>query len=402
MLTPNMDLNLPIPGTTFGPAWASDVNTALELVDSHDHTSTKGVRVPSAGLNINATLSFQNQAASNVGELRLTTQTGTGTNNGALRSVNGDLYYRDGVGNNVRITSGGALDASALGAIGGDYGISTALAAFYNANETFVFTRDTNEAAAMDLGPVTIRDTAASALGVTVKSPTSLAAGYQLTLLTGLPASNALLMVTSAGQIYTSVADNTTLEISGSNLRIKDLGVTTAKLADVAVTTAKLADAAVTTAKLGDSAVTQAKLATPVYAISGSSGAFATANSSFTAVTNLSASITATSGRVVEVHVLPADGTNITRVNVSQNNIDFVSGEIQVKRGSTVIAIQRIGIGATDSASGALTTDVGAPGLVAVDTGASGSTTYSIEIRTLAGAPASFSFNHCRLYVVER
>lgn len=54
--------------------------------------------------------------------------------------------------------------------------------------------------------------------------------------------------------------DNSTLEVSSDVVRIKDLGVTTAKIADSAVTTGKINDAAVTTDKINDSAVTTGKI----------------------------------------------------------------------------------------------------------------------------------------------
>ena len=58
------------------------------------------------------------------------------------------------------------------------------------------------------------------------------------------------------------MVDATTLEwdTSGKKIRIKDLGVSTAKLADNAVTTAKILDANVTNAKLVDGAVTTNKI----------------------------------------------------------------------------------------------------------------------------------------------
>lgn len=55
--------------------------------------------------------------------------------------------------------------------------------------------------------------------------------------------------------------DNTTIEISGTTLRVKDAGISAAKLASNAVTTVKINDGAVTTAKLGADAVTGAKIA---------------------------------------------------------------------------------------------------------------------------------------------
>jgi len=58
------------------------------------------------------------------------------------------------------------------------------------------------------------------------------------------------------------VVDATTLEwdTSGKKIRIKDAGVTTAKIADGNVTTVKILDANVTTAKIADNAVTTAKI----------------------------------------------------------------------------------------------------------------------------------------------
>lgn len=56
----------------------------------------------------------------------------------------------------------------------------------------------------------------------------------------------------AAWDVVGAQADGTTLELSGGTIRIKDGGVSTAKLASGAVTTAKLAADAVTGAKIGD------------------------------------------------------------------------------------------------------------------------------------------------------
>lgn len=55
--------------------------------------------------------------------------------------------------------------------------------------------------------------------------------------------------------------DGSTIEINSNALRIKDLGVTTAKLQAGAVTTVKIQDDAVTTSKIIDNAITNAKMA---------------------------------------------------------------------------------------------------------------------------------------------
>jgi hypothetical protein len=49
MATANMNLSLPTVSVTIGPTWATQLNTALETVDVHDHTSGKGVQVPLPG-----------------------------------------------------------------------------------------------------------------------------------------------------------------------------------------------------------------------------------------------------------------------------------------------------------------------------------------------------------------
>jgi hypothetical protein len=60
-------------------------------------------------------------------------------------------------------------------------------------------------------------------------------------------------VVDTAGDVTLNVVvDNSTIEISTNALRVKDLGITTAKLANSAVTTGKIADANVTLAKFQD------------------------------------------------------------------------------------------------------------------------------------------------------
>jgi hypothetical protein len=77
-------------------------------------------------------------------------------------------------------------------------------------------------------------------------------------------ASNGGLVATNAAGPNVTLAinvDTTTVEIVGNVVRLKDLGVGTAKLADSAVTTQKILDANVTNAKIADGAVNTNKLA---------------------------------------------------------------------------------------------------------------------------------------------
>lgn len=105
--------------------------------------------------------------------------------------------------------------------------------------------------------------------------------------------------------------DNVTIEDSGG-LRVKDAGISAAKLATDAVETAKIKDLNVTTGKLAANAVTRAKMESVGQQLSSSSGAFTTTSTSYVDVTNLSVTLT-TTGRPVECRLV-GDGTNSTTV----------------------------------------------------------------------------------------
>lgn len=111
MATTNMNLTLPVVTVTLGPQWATELNAALEVIDEHDHTSGKGKRVPIAGLNINADLNFSNYKISNLYSVQLNSNTSalSGASNASSLSVtNGDLYFTNGSGVAVQLTSGGS------------------------------------------------------------------------------------------------------------------------------------------------------------------------------------------------------------------------------------------------------------------------------------------------------
>lgn len=115
MATPFLNLELPTVSVTLGPQWATEVNAAFEVIDSHDHSSGKGVKVPTAGLNINADLDFNESAALNLKlasfEQRTSSPSGS-TFAGAVSVFNGDLYYTNTSGVAVQVTSGGSIVSS--------------------------------------------------------------------------------------------------------------------------------------------------------------------------------------------------------------------------------------------------------------------------------------------------
>jgi len=109
-----MTLILPTVSATLGPLWASELNTALTLVDSHDHSTGKGVKITPSGLNINADLSLQSNDLTLVRTVALNSQAATlsAADVRSVYSVLGDLYYNNGSGTAVQITSGASVQSS--------------------------------------------------------------------------------------------------------------------------------------------------------------------------------------------------------------------------------------------------------------------------------------------------
>ncbi len=260
MATPNMGLVLPAVGVTIGPTWASELNTALEAVDAHDHTGGNGLPITTQAIAIDADLSFDGHGLEDVARVELVSQAAVSALPSTVYVVAGDLYYNNASGVPVQITTGGSI-AGATGAISGL--VAPASASFDSGTASFRWNANATTRATLDAAALQLRQAGGvSAASITLAAPTGGVTSYTLRLPPTAP-------VTSSGLLYTSTAgasvwirpDGATLEVLGSVLQARDLGITTAKLADLSVTTAKLADLSVTTAKLADLSVTTGKLA---------------------------------------------------------------------------------------------------------------------------------------------
>lgn len=241
-LSPNMSLPVPSVGTTAGPEYANDINASLTLIDQHDHTPGYGVQITPAAININASLDFSDNFAINVSGVTLSTQ-GSTPGNSTIYESGTDLYYVDGLGNNVRITQSGGI-AGSPGSIANL--TSPASASYVSGSSTFVWESNTSIAAHMDFGSAIMRNlTPNSTYALTLQPPAALSANYTITL-PSLPVSARVLSIGTSGTI--------TAGATGV--------IVTADIAALAVTTAKIDSLAVTTAKIADEAVTFSKLAT--------------------------------------------------------------------------------------------------------------------------------------------
>lgn len=117
-VTPNMNMTLPTPEVTIGPLWAQILNTALGVVDEHDHTEGNGVFITPAAMDINDELDFNNELLFDLLALGLNSQGSSDIGIlGSVQNVVGNLYWVNNAGQAVQITSGSSIISPGSGAI---------------------------------------------------------------------------------------------------------------------------------------------------------------------------------------------------------------------------------------------------------------------------------------------
>jgi hypothetical protein len=204
--TPNMGLVLPVPGSESGPAWAQEINSALNVVDGHNHAGV-GVQLTPASLNINADLSLNDNNLTNANAVEfipLPLAPSSGLFLSSVFVVSGELYYRDSSNNTVKLTNAGSVNAAA----GNITGLSSPAAVTYSGgNYTF-------QSSATNLSSVTA---SAASLGatvsgtkVTVQPPSVLANSYTVSLPTALPAGTSnVVTLDNSGNLSTNAVTGT-------------------------------------------------------------------------------------------------------------------------------------------------------------------------------------------------
>lgn len=111
--TPNMNLVKPDVLSTPAPTWASLLNAVIDAIDSHDHSSGKGVKITPSGLNISSDLSIGSNNLTAIRTTRfnnLSSWSPSASDLACFYVLNNEIYFRDGVGNNVKITDNGSLN----------------------------------------------------------------------------------------------------------------------------------------------------------------------------------------------------------------------------------------------------------------------------------------------------
>lgn len=187
--TPNMNLTLPEVLVTSGPTYATQINNALDVIDAHDHSSSKGLKITPLGLNINQDLSLSLNQLVDVKAVKLTAQASVATL-GALYVKGVDLYYRDLSNNEIRLTASSQIDVSSVGAITGL--TSPAVASFSSAAATFAYQATATTYAKQLIGDVTLfspSGVVGTVQGVTLKADAA-TISYDLRLPVGAAAAN--------------------------------------------------------------------------------------------------------------------------------------------------------------------------------------------------------------------
>ncbi len=200
IISPNMQMPVPIVGQDPGEDWANNVNACLSAIDIHNHTAGQGVPITPAAININADLAMNNNNLISIRTARFQVQTSTPSDPsdlGELFVLGADLYYIDVAGNVVRITQGGNV----TGATGTITGLPSGTASASFAAGTFTFQQATNTPASMNFGPIKIGQPVSSGFGVTISPAVSQAANYALSLPPALPTVTSLVATDTSGNL---------------------------------------------------------------------------------------------------------------------------------------------------------------------------------------------------------
>lgn len=361
-----MGLPVPVVGSEAGPNYALDVNSCMTIIDQHNHSPGSGVQITPAGLNINASLSFGGNFGIAIGGLTLTAQSVTPAINTVYESGT-DLFFVDGLGNNVRITQAGAV-AGTPGSIANL--VPPATATYVAGSSTFVWQSNASIAANMDFGVAIMRNLSPnSTFALTLQPPAALSSNYSITLPT-LPGSTSLLSIDSSGNI--AAAFSVSGGLNGS--AITPGTITATQIANSTITSTQIATNTIATANYADGSVTNVKRAPCNFATSSQSPSTISFTGTLTVIPGLSVSIT-TTGHPVYIQC--------------QNGVFNTSGGnalVQIFRDGSAIS----GGGANIAGN---TTQPG-PIISFFDQPSAGTHTYDIRAQNGSSSPAATAANN--------
>lgn len=217
---PSMGLTLPTRGPSGAGLWGDTDDANLGLLDVHDHSTGKGVKITPSGLNINADLPFSAlYAPTQLHRVQFSAIAGAALTGAQRKSlfvsdgtggmVANELYYLTNAGASVQITNGSALNVGSFaGTIGGDYAGVGAQLNYTDSSKTYDFkesTADSHGWARLQCGGIRLIEfNTTETFFVAHIAPSALAASYTATWPTALPGSQTLAQIDATGQIIFS------------------------------------------------------------------------------------------------------------------------------------------------------------------------------------------------------
>lgn len=400
-----MSLPIPSAGQEPGPQYASDVNNSFTIVDGHTHNPGSGVQITTSGLNINADLLINNNNLTLVRSTRFQPQGSPlsgAMDLGCVYESGVDLYYNDGNGNQIRITSGGAI----VGTAGSISGLVPPASASYNTGSgTFIWQSGATIPANMDFASAIFRNMTAGSNGVTVSAPAALGSNYTLVLPTIPGTTNFVSLDTSGNLAAVWNVDNTTINFTGNNIQIKPgsigqtqfsspLNITGVQLDPSANILGTQLDplANILGTQLDPAAnILRSQIEIPGQQLSPSSGAFATASGGGAFVPGLSINIT-TEGNPVIVGIMANPGSNDAYISGSTSGVNNYGSLRVIRSGATVTMGTVPGITGGD-------TIVVSPSFQGIDVVGAG--TYNYTLQLVGGSGMLVSVNNIVLFAYE-
>jgi microcystin-dependent protein len=192
-----MGLTLPVIGIDSGLTWEQDVNSNSTVIDGHNHSPGNGAPIVVTGIDVDADFPFNDNNLTTVRSVRFESQVSpiSGASDLDCLYVSGlDLYYNDGNGNQIRITSGAAVLATTSGISSG-----TATAEFVSS--TLVVDSAVNAPANIKAASYSMGNTGlAGSNYVTLQPPNPVPSNYNITLPT-LPSTTQGLEIDPSGVI---------------------------------------------------------------------------------------------------------------------------------------------------------------------------------------------------------
>lgn len=296
-VTPNMNLILPTVSVTSGPEWADLLNSALTTVDAHDHTSGKGIRITPSGLNINTDLPVGGNNITGARSIRLSPNMSAlalPTDLGCVNNVNGDLYWNNGSGAPVQITSGGSVIAASDG-------ISRSFETVTMSSNTTIQPSDAFSFIGVDTS---------SSVTITLPAASGVSVGrfYEIKDISGLANTNNI-TIEASGDLIDGSSDDVSLNLAFQSARLTSNG---------SGWSTNLAP------KMANGVVTRPMLAPVGQQISSACDFYTTTSTSIADITNLSVTIT-TTGRPVYLGIIHSGANGNGHISAIFNPGSLVS-----------------------------------------------------------------------------